>query len=165
MNQYEQQSRPGKSCLPRGGDGKLKPHSAMEKASWRWKARACGPLKIASNWWGASRWSMPSCFTYFIPPAENGCKRFGVSNAIGPENDAEKRSCRFIDDAGRSVVCGTTIPQRLGASSLPIWRPFRFWHLKDAKRVSQKFGMTHMLLGLLGPDGGLVHLDRSQQLQ
>jgi hypothetical protein len=31
----------------------------------------------------------------------------------------------------------------LGAFSLPIWRQFKFWHLSDAKRVSQIFGMTH----------------------
>ncbi len=41
----------------------------------------------------------------------------------------EKLSYRFTGYDGHSVAFGTTITQLLGAFSLQIWRPFRFWHL------------------------------------
>jgi hypothetical protein len=59
------------------------------------------------------------------------------------ENGAEKSSHRFTFDGGRSAVFRTTLTPLLGAFSLHMGNPFTFWHLSDATRVSQKFGMTH----------------------
>src|SRR6266496_4821980 len=69
--------------------------------------------------------------------------RYYASNVTEPESDAGISSHRFTDYGGQSVVFGTIITQFLEVFFLQIWRHFRFWHLFDARKVSQKFGMTH----------------------
>ena len=92
---------------------------------------------------------MPFSFIFLSRCIESLSNRYYASNVTEPASDAEKSSHRFIDDAGQSVAFGTTITQLLGAFSLQISRPFRFWQLSDAKKVSQKFGMTHNFDGLV----------------
>ena len=65
-------------------------------------------------------------------------------NAIEPESGIEIFSFAPLSDyAGQSVASGMSITLFLGVFSLQIWRHFRFWHLSNARKVSQKFGMTH----------------------
>src|SRR6266496_3182034 len=70
--------------------------------------------------------------------------RYYASNVTEPESDAGMSSHRFTDYDGQSVVFGTIITQFLEVFFLQIWRHFRFWHLFDARKVSRKFGMTHI---------------------
>src|SRR6266849_671652 len=94
---------------------------------------------------------MPFFFTCSPQPLAIWSKLFCVSNVTVPVNGAKKSSRRSIASAGRSVVCGTTFTHCLAPFSLPICRPFKRWLPLGARKVLQKFGMTHYV-GLQAPD-------------
>src|ERR1700687_6188527 len=146
MSLSKRKRRRGRLFLRTRDDGKLKRVFAMENANWQWKVRACGHLKIVSSFFQSSHSFTPSfciCLSHCIEIVSNpSC----VSNAIEPESGVEIFSYRFPDYAGQSVASGMSITLFLGAFSLQIWRPFRFWHLSHARKVSLKFGMTHICI-------------------
>src|SRR6266481_223318 len=113
MNGYKQRSRHGKSFLPIEGDGRLKRVFVTEKANWRWKAHAYGPLKIVSNCLVSLHWFILSFSIYSNQSIQILCNLYSVSNATELESGVEKSSHRFTDYAGRSVVFGMTLTQLL----------------------------------------------------
>ncbi len=115
----------------------------MENANWPWKVRACGHLKIVSSCFQSSHSCTHSFFIFLSHCIEIVSNPSCVSNAIEPESGVEIFSYRFTDYGGQSVASGMSITLFLGAFFLLIWRHFRFWHLSNARKVSQKFGMTH----------------------
>src|SRR6266581_9408411 len=116
----------------------------MENANWQWKVRACGHLKIVSSFFQSSHSFTHSFFIFLSHCIEIVSNPSCVSHAIEPESGVEF-SYRFTDYGGQSVASGVSITLFLGAFSLQIWRHFRFWHLSNARKVSQKFGITHSL--------------------
>ena len=149
MSLSKQKRRHGRVFLRRRDGGKWKPVFAMQHAHWPWKVRVCGRLKIVSSFFHSSH---SFTHSFFIFPGQ--CREIVsnpscVSNAIEPESGVEIGSYRFPDYAGQSVASGMSITLFLGAFSLQMCRPFRLWHLSPARKVSQKFGMTHMILNKL----------------
>ena len=123
----------------------------MENANWPWKVRACGHLKIVSSFFQSSHSFTHSFFIFLSPCIEIVYNPSCVSNAIEPESAVEIFSYRFTDYGGQSVASGMSITLFLGAFSLQIWRHFRYWHRSNARKVSQKFGMTHSWFTLKVP--------------
>src|SRR5437667_12536581 len=146
MSLSKRKRRHGRLFLRIRDGGKLKPVFGMENANWPWKVRACGRLKIVSSFFQSSHSFTHSFFIFLSQCIEIVCNPSCVSNAIEPESGVEIFSYRFPDYAGQSVASGMIITLFLGAFSLQMCRHFRFWHLSNARKVSQKFGMTHITL-------------------
>jgi hypothetical protein len=143
MSLSKRKRRRGRVFLRRRDAGKLKHVFVMENANWPWKVRACGHLKIVSSFFQSSHSLTHSFFIFLSHYREIVYNASCASNAIEPESGVEIFSYRFPDYGGQSVASGMSITLFLGAFSLQIWRHCRSWHLSNARKVSQKFGMTH----------------------